>query len=89
MSKMFHGPVGIVLSWLGYSTLPSIEELSIKGFDDGVVPSFTIICKGIRKLFFEGRLDILNFNLDKIGIFLLFINNSNETPSWWSSSSFQ
>lgn len=62
---------GIVLRRRGYSTIPTMEELAMKGFDrngECIVPSFTVICQGYGQLFFEGPLDVANLNLDNIGI---------------------
>ncbi len=63
-------PAGIVLRRCGYSTMPSLEDLAIKGMDDEgkcIVSSFTIIRKGYGQIYFEGPLDVANLNLDSIG----------------------
>lgn len=65
-------PAGIVLRRCGYSTMPTLEELAIKGLDDEgkcVVSSFTIIRRGYGQIYFEGPLDVANLNLDEIVIF--------------------
>lgn len=65
-------PAGIVLRRCGYSTIPTMEELAIKGLDENgkcVVTSFSIIRRGYGQIFFEGPLDIANLNLDEIGRF--------------------
>ena len=73
---MPHHPVVIVLDRCGYSILPTMEELSVKGLDENgqcVIPSLTIIRQGYGKLFFEGPLDVSNLNLDEIGILFLLL----------------
>lgn len=63
-------PAGIVLRRCGYSTIPTMEELAIKGLDESgkcVISSFSIIRRGYGQIFFEGPLDVANLNLDEIG----------------------
>ena len=69
-------PAGIVLRRCGYSTIPTMEELAIKGLDDNgkcIVSSFTIVRRGYGLIFFEGPLDVANLNLDEIGRCLMFL----------------
>ncbi len=63
-------PAGIVLRRCGYSTIPTMEELAIKGLDENgkcIVSSFTIVRRGYGLIFFEGPLNVANLNLDEIG----------------------
>jgi hypothetical protein len=63
-------PAGIVLRRCGHTTIPTMEELAIKGLDENgkcIVTSFSIIRKGYGQIFFEGPLDVSNLNLDEIG----------------------
>ncbi len=49
---MANHPVGIVLRHVGYSTIPTMEELSVIGLDDNgecIVPSFTVVREGYGK----------------------------------------
>lgn len=65
-------PAGIVLRRCGYSTIPTMEELAIKGLDESgkcIVTSFSIIRRGYGQIFFEGPLDVANLNLDEIVLF--------------------
>ena len=64
-------PAGIVLRRCGYTTIPTMEELAIKGLDDDgkcIVSSFSIIRRDYGQIFFEGPIDVANLNLDEIGI---------------------
>jgi nuclear pore complex protein Nup98-Nup96 len=72
---MAHHPVGIVLRRVGYSTIPTMKELSVIGLDDNgecIVPSFTVVRQGYVKYCFEGPLNVCNLNMDEIG---MLINN--------------
>lgn len=63
-------PAGIALRRCGYSTIPTMEELAIKGLNENgkcIVSSFTIVRRGYGLIFFEGPLDVANLNLDEIG----------------------
>jgi nuclear pore complex protein Nup98-Nup96 len=63
-------PAGIVLRRCGYSTMPTMEDLAIKGLDENgkcIITSFSIIRQGYGRIFFEGPLDVANLNLDEIG----------------------
>ena len=63
-------PAGIVLRRCGYSTIPTMEELAIKGLNENgkcIVDCFSIIRRGYGQIFFEGPLDVSNLNLDEIG----------------------
>ena len=65
-------PAGIVLHRIGYYTIPSMEELAIKGLDDSgkcVVDSFTVGRLNYGHVFFSGPLDVANLNLDEIVLF--------------------
>ena len=64
-------PAGIVLRRCGYLTIPTMEELAIKGLDENgkcVVDSFSIIRRDYGQIFFQGPIDIANLNLDEIGM---------------------
>ena len=65
-------PAGLMLRRVGYYTIPSMEELAIKGLDaDGkcIVDSFTVGRHNYGHVFFSGPLDVANLNLDEIGMF--------------------
>lgn len=65
-------PAGIVLRRCGYSTIPSMEDLAVKGLDDEgrcMVSSFTILRQNYGQIYFEGPLNVANLNLDEIGRF--------------------
>ncbi len=64
---MANHPVGIVLLRVGYSTIPTMEELSVIGLDDNgdcIVPSFTVVRQGCGKCCFKGPLNVFNLNVD-------------------------
>nr|XP_033803270.1 nuclear pore complex protein Nup98-Nup96 isoform X3 [Geotrypetes seraphini] len=61
-------PAGIVLTRVGYYTIPSLEELA-KMTDENcicIVKDFTIGRKGYGSIFFEGEVNLTNLNLDEI-----------------------
>uniref|UniRef100_A0A8D0HTZ6 Nuclear pore complex protein Nup98-Nup96 n=1 Tax=Sphenodon punctatus TaxID=8508 RepID=A0A8D0HTZ6_SPHPU len=61
-------PAGIVLTRVGYYTIPSMEELAKLTSDRGecIVTDFTIGRKGYGSIYFEGDVSLTNLNLDDI-----------------------
>ncbi|XP_053312712.1 nuclear pore complex protein Nup98-Nup96 isoform X2 [Spea bombifrons] len=61
-------PAGIVLARAGYYTIPSMEELANMVDENGdcFVDGFTVGRKGYGSIFFEGRINVANLNLDEI-----------------------
>ncbi|KAL2080768.1 hypothetical protein ACEWY4_024561 [Coilia grayii] len=61
-------PAGLVLSRVGYYTIPSLDELSRMLNERGecVVENFTIGRKGYGSVFFPGELNLTDLNLDEI-----------------------
>ncbi|XP_066475536.1 nuclear pore complex protein Nup98-Nup96 [Tiliqua scincoides] len=61
-------PAGIVLTRVGYYTIPSMEELAKMTNDRGecLVMDFTVGRKGYGSIFFEGEVNLTNLNLDEI-----------------------
>ncbi|CAJ0945547.1 unnamed protein product [Ranitomeya imitator] len=61
-------PAGIVLTREGYYTIPSMDALAKMVDEDGkcIVDGFTIGRRGYGSIYFEGRVDLLNINLDEI-----------------------
>ncbi|XP_033001542.1 nuclear pore complex protein Nup98-Nup96 isoform X3 [Lacerta agilis] len=61
-------PAGIVLTRVGYYTIPSMEELAKMTNDKGecIVTDFTIGRKGYGSIYFEGEVNLTNLNLDEI-----------------------
>ncbi|XP_071392478.1 nuclear pore complex protein Nup98-Nup96-like isoform X2 [Centroberyx affinis] len=61
-------PAGIVLSRVGYYTIPSMEELAEMLDDSGecVVENFTVGRKGYGSVFFPGEVKVTGLNLDEI-----------------------
>ncbi|KAH0625336.1 hypothetical protein JD844_033863 [Phrynosoma platyrhinos] len=61
-------PAGIVLTRVGYYTIPSMEELAKMTNDQGecIVTDFTIGRKGYGSIYFEGEVNLTNLNLDEI-----------------------
>lgn len=60
-------PTGIVLRRCGYSTIPSLNDLTMDADGKCVVNSFTIIRQGYGQIYFQGPLNVANLNLDAIG----------------------
>ncbi|XP_063041599.1 nuclear pore complex protein Nup98-Nup96 isoform X2 [Engraulis encrasicolus] len=61
-------PAGIVLSRVGYYTIPSLDELSRMLNENGecLVENFTIGRKGYGSVFFPGTVNLTDVNLDEI-----------------------
>ncbi|XP_070799158.1 nuclear pore complex protein Nup98-Nup96 isoform X2 [Pituophis catenifer annectens] len=61
-------PAGIVLTRMGYYTIPSLEELARMTSDTGecIVTDFTVGRKGYGSIYFEGEVNVTNLNLDEI-----------------------
>ncbi|XP_032076064.1 nuclear pore complex protein Nup98-Nup96 isoform X2 [Thamnophis elegans] len=61
-------PAGIVLTRMGYYTIPSLEELARMTTDTGecIVTDFTVGRKGYGSIYFEGEVNLTNLNLDEI-----------------------
>uniref|UniRef100_A0A4W3IU68 Nuclear pore complex protein Nup98-Nup96 n=1 Tax=Callorhinchus milii TaxID=7868 RepID=A0A4W3IU68_CALMI len=61
-------PAGIVLTRVGYYTLPSMEELARTTTESGecIVENFTIGRKGYGSIYFPGVVNLSNMNLDEI-----------------------
>uniref|UniRef100_A0A8C7E283 Nuclear pore complex protein Nup98-Nup96 n=1 Tax=Naja naja TaxID=35670 RepID=A0A8C7E283_NAJNA len=61
-------PAGIVLTRVGYYTIPSLEELARMTSDTGecIVMDFTVGRKGYGSIYFEGEVNLTNLNLDEI-----------------------
>ncbi|XP_028823524.1 nuclear pore complex protein Nup98-Nup96 isoform X2 [Denticeps clupeoides] len=61
-------PAGVVLSRVGYYTIPSMEELATMISENGecVVDNFTIGRRGYGSVFFPGQINLTNINLDEI-----------------------
>ncbi|XP_036379424.1 nuclear pore complex protein Nup98-Nup96 [Megalops cyprinoides] len=61
-------PAGIVLSRVGYYTIPSMDELGKMVNESGecLVENFTVGRKGYGSIFFPGEVNLTNLNLDEI-----------------------
>ncbi|EPY83493.1 nuclear pore complex protein Nup98-Nup96 [Camelus ferus] len=61
-------PAGIVLTKVGYYTIPSMDDLAKITNDKGecIVSDFTIGRKGYGSIYFEGEVNLTNLNLDDI-----------------------
>ncbi|XP_062052614.1 nuclear pore complex protein Nup98-Nup96 isoform X6 [Lepus europaeus] len=61
-------PAGIVLTKVGYYTIPSMEDLAKITNEKGecIVSDFTIGRKGYGSIYFEGDVNLTNLNLDDI-----------------------
>ncbi|MBN3289463.1 NUP98 protein, partial [Polypterus senegalus] len=59
---------GIVLNRVGYYTIPSMDELARMTNENGecIVENFTIGRKGYGSVYFPGRINLTNLNLDDI-----------------------
>ncbi|XP_034033490.1 nuclear pore complex protein Nup98-Nup96 isoform X2 [Thalassophryne amazonica] len=68
MSQHSPHPAGLVLTRLGYYTIPSMAELAKAVDEDGrcVVENFTVGRKGYGSVFFPGELNVTGLNLDDI-----------------------
>ncbi|XP_064414128.1 nuclear pore complex protein Nup98-Nup96 isoform X2 [Latimeria chalumnae] len=61
-------PAGIVLTRVGYYTIPSMEELGQMTTESGrcILENFTIGRRGYGSIFFPGEVDLTGLNLDEI-----------------------
>ncbi|XP_072432741.1 nuclear pore complex protein Nup98-Nup96 [Chiloscyllium punctatum] len=61
-------PAGIVLTRVGYYTIPSMDELAQQLNENGecIVENFTIGRKGYGSIYFPGVVNLTNMNLDEI-----------------------
>ncbi|KAM9079231.1 nuclear pore complex protein Nup98-Nup96 isoform 6-T6 [Megaptera novaeangliae] len=61
-------PAGIVLTKVGYYTIPSMDDLAKVTNEKGecIVSDFTIGRKGYGSIYFEGDVNLTNLNLDDI-----------------------
>ncbi|XP_078078802.1 nuclear pore complex protein Nup98-Nup96 isoform X2 [Mustelus asterias] len=61
-------PAGIVLTRVGYYTIPSMDELAQQLSENGecIVENFTIGRKGYGSVYFPGIVNLTNMNLDDI-----------------------
>ncbi|XP_028322380.1 nuclear pore complex protein Nup98-Nup96 isoform X2 [Gouania willdenowi] len=61
-------PAGVVLTRVGYYTIPSMDDLAEVVDENGecVVENFTIGRKGYGSIFFPGKVNVTNLNLDHI-----------------------
>ncbi|XP_078401075.1 nuclear pore complex protein Nup98-Nup96 isoform X1 [Cetorhinus maximus] len=61
-------PAGIVLTRIGYYTIPSMDELAQQMNENGecIVENFTIGRKGYGSVYFPGIVNLTNMNLDEI-----------------------
>ncbi|KAM5319873.1 nuclear pore complex protein Nup98-Nup96 isoform 4-T4 [Glossophaga mutica] len=61
-------PAGIVLTKVGYYTIPSMDDLAKITNEKGecIVSDFTIGRKGYGSIYFEGEVNLTNLNLDDI-----------------------
>ncbi|KAM4697293.1 nuclear pore complex protein Nup98-Nup96 isoform 2-T2 [Discoglossus pictus] len=80
-------PAGIVLTRVGYYTLPSMEELAscVNEHGECIVDSFTIGRKGYGSIYFEGPVNLTNLNLDEIVHIrrkevIVYMDDANKPP---------
>lgn len=64
-----HFPSGIILTRVGYYTIPSLDKLADFMTEDNqcIVPNFTIGREGYGNVYFNDSFDVANLNLDEIG----------------------
>ncbi|CAN9501252.1 unnamed protein product [Ophioblennius macclurei] len=80
-------PAGIVLSRVGYYTIPPMEELAEMVDEQGecVVEDFTVGRKGYGSVFFPGKVNVTALNLDEIVHFrrkevIVYPDDKNKPP---------
>ncbi|KAM9846701.1 nuclear pore complex protein Nup98-Nup96 isoform 2-T2 [Aulostomus maculatus] len=80
-------PAGIVLSRVGYYTIPSMDQLAEMVDDNGecMVENFTIGRKGYGSIFFPGEMNVMGMNLDQIVHFrrkevVVYPDDKNKPP---------
>uniref|UniRef100_A0A8C2CA16 Nuclear pore complex protein Nup98-Nup96 n=1 Tax=Cyprinus carpio TaxID=7962 RepID=A0A8C2CA16_CYPCA len=80
-------PAGMVLTRVGYYTIPSMEELGRMLNENGecIVENFTVGRKGYGSVFFSGEVNLTNMNLDEIVHFrrkeIIVYPNDKDKPS--------
>uniref|UniRef100_A0A8C1UTE4 Nuclear pore complex protein Nup98-Nup96 n=1 Tax=Cyprinus carpio TaxID=7962 RepID=A0A8C1UTE4_CYPCA len=78
---------GMVLTRVGYYTIPSMEELGRMLNENGecIVENFTVGRKGYGSVFFSGEVNLTNMNLDEIVHFrrkeIIVYPNDKDKPS--------
>ncbi|XP_021098892.1 nuclear pore complex protein Nup98-Nup96 isoform X6 [Heterocephalus glaber] len=68
-NNVYHShPAGIILTKVGYYTIPSMDDLAKITNEKGecIVSDFTIGRKGYGSIYFEGDVNLTNLNLDDI-----------------------
>ncbi|XP_036603753.1 nuclear pore complex protein Nup98-Nup96 isoform X1 [Trichosurus vulpecula] len=67
-STYHNHPAGIILTRVGYYTIPSMDDLAKITNEKGecIVTDFTIGRKGYGSIYFEGVVNLTNLNLDEI-----------------------
>uniref|UniRef100_A0A8C6U9S7 Nuclear pore complex protein Nup98-Nup96 n=1 Tax=Neogobius melanostomus TaxID=47308 RepID=A0A8C6U9S7_9GOBI len=80
-------PAGLVLSRVGYYTIPSLEELAemVDSNGDCLVVNFTVGRKGYGSVFFPGEVNVAGLNLDEIVHFrrkevIVYPDDKNKPP---------
>ncbi|XP_033833851.1 nuclear pore complex protein Nup98-Nup96 isoform X2 [Periophthalmus magnuspinnatus] len=80
-------PAGIVLSRVGYFTIPSLEELveMVDSNGDCFVENFTVGRRGYGSVFFPGEVNVAGLNLDDIVHFrrkevIIYPDDKNKPP---------
>nr|XP_046267298.1 nuclear pore complex protein Nup98-Nup96 isoform X3 [Scatophagus argus] len=80
-------PAGIVLTRVGYYTIPSMEELADMVDENGecVVENFSVGRKGYGSVFFPGEVNVTGLNLDHIVHFrrkevIVYPDDKNKPP---------
>ncbi|XP_041657844.1 nuclear pore complex protein Nup98-Nup96 isoform X2 [Cheilinus undulatus] len=80
-------PAGIVLSRVGYYTIPSMDDLCEMVDENGecVVENFTVGRKGYGSVFFPGEVNVTGLNLDEIVHFrrkevIVYPDDKNKPP---------
>ncbi|KAI5620164.1 nuclear pore complex protein Nup98-Nup96, partial [Silurus asotus] len=80
-------PAGIVLTRVGYYTLPSMEDLGKMLNENGecIVENFTVGRKGYGSVYFPGEVNLTNLNLDEIVHFrrkeVIIYSDDKDKPS--------
>ncbi|XP_026213260.1 nuclear pore complex protein Nup98-Nup96 isoform X2 [Anabas testudineus] len=80
-------PAGILLTRVGYYTIPSMEDLAEMVDENGecVVENFTVGRKGYGSIFFPGEVNVSGLNLDEIVHFrrkevIVYPDDKNKPP---------
>ncbi|XP_030603052.1 nuclear pore complex protein Nup98-Nup96 isoform X2 [Archocentrus centrarchus] len=87
VSQQSPHPAGIVLTRVGYYTIPSMDELAEMMDENGdcIVENFTIGRKGYGSVFFPGEVNVAGMNLDEIVHFrrkevIVYPDDKNKPP---------